>query len=264
MANWLKRYQQGSYQEVYDELVALQESVFDKTIYPEANLVAQMMMKRVRYNLEVLISRLKVLGYQFIDGYWDHASARYYTSEELVKLNEKYRVFNVPSSNVLSQLSDVERLLGTLPLSLRSWYEEVGSVNLIGTFPASKNHPALSSILDPLLIWPVEDLSSQFLDLSSEELEEMKDEEGRFIVDIAVDGPLKYGYSGSGGYTVRIPCKSFDTLIELEDEELLFVNYLRTCFQWGGFFGLVSAKKRSLPSLSSEELTFLTQGLLQF
>jgi hypothetical protein len=264
MARWLERYQQGFYQEVYDELVALQESVFDESIYQEAKLVAQMMMKQVRQNLEMLIPRLKVLGYQFVDGYWDRELARQYAPEELVRENEKYRILNIASSNTLSQLSVAEKFLGTFPLSVRSWYEEVGSVNFVGTFPASETRPALSDILDPLLIFPVEDLSDQFSGFSSEELDEMKDEEGRLTVDISVDSALKYGYSGSGGYCIKIPCKAFDTRFELENETLMFVDYLRICFQWGGFFGLASAKEKALPSLTSEELTFLTQGLLQF
>lgn len=176
----------------------------------------------------------------------------------------KYRILNISSSNTFSQLSVAEKFLGTFPLSVRCWYEEVGSVNFVGTFPASETRPALSDILDPLLIFPVEDLSDQFSGFSSEELDEMKDEEGRLTVDLSVDSALKYGYSGSGGYCIKIPCKAFDTPFELENETLMFVDYLRICFQWGGFFGLASAKEKALPSLTSEELTFLTQGLLQF
>lgn len=92
MPNWFDRYQQGFYQEVYNELVALGEAVFDEPIYQEASLVAHAMMKRVRQNLEMLIPRLKVLGYQFVDGYWDRELAHQYAPEELVRENEKYRI----------------------------------------------------------------------------------------------------------------------------------------------------------------------------
>src|SRR5258708_1583208 len=212
----------------------------------------------------MLIPRLQVLRYQFVDGYWDRELARQYTPEELARENEKYRILNIPSSNTLSQLSAAENFLGTFPLSIRSWYEEVGSVNFVGTFPASETRHALSDALDPLLIFPVEDFIDQFSGFSSEELDEMKDEEGRLAVDISVDSALKYGYSGSGGYCIKLPCKAFDTPFELENETLMFVDYLRICFQWGGFFGLVSAREKGLPSLTPEELAFLTRGLLQF
>ena len=256
MSNWFERYQQGFHQEVYNELVALGENIFDETIYPEASLVAHTMMKRVRQNLDILIPRLQILRYQFVDGYWDDELARQYTSEMRAKENEKYRILNVPSSTILSQISTTEAFLGTFPLSVKSWYEEVGSVNLIGTFPASEMRPALSSVLDPLLIFPLEDCSDQFAGFSSEELDEMKDEEGRLTVDISVDSALKYGYSGSGGYSIKIPCRAFDTSFELENEVLLFVDYLRICFQWGGFFGLASAREKALPSLTVEDLAF--------
>lgn len=264
MANLFEWYQQGFHQEVYDELVALQESVFTEPIYQEAKLVAQSMMKHVRHNLEILIPRLQIMGYLFVDGFWDHELARQYTPEKLARENEKYCVLKLPPSNILSQLTATQQLLGTFPLSIRSWYEEVGSVNLIGTFPASQSHGALTDVLDPLLIFPIEDLSDQFSSFSPEDLDEMRDEENKLAVDLSIDRALKYGYSGSGGYSIRLPCKAFDTAIELEDETLMFVDYLRKCLQWGGFWGLASARARELPSLTSEELTFLTQGLLQF
>jgi O-acetyl-ADP-ribose deacetylase (regulator of RNase III) len=62
MPDWFERYQQGACQEVYDELIALGEAVYDEPIYREANLVAHAMMKRVHQNLAMLISRLHMLN----------------------------------------------------------------------------------------------------------------------------------------------------------------------------------------------------------
>lgn len=70
MPSYFERYQQGFCQEVYDELVAMQEAVFEEAVHQEAKLVAQEMMKRIRANIEMLIPRLKSLGYQFVDGDW--------------------------------------------------------------------------------------------------------------------------------------------------------------------------------------------------
>ena len=69
------RYLQGAYQEVYDELLAMQEQVFDEPIYAEALAVAREMMRRVRHNIELLIPRLEEMDYDFGAGFFDEMDA---------------------------------------------------------------------------------------------------------------------------------------------------------------------------------------------
>jgi hypothetical protein len=92
MSGWFERYQQGFYQEVYDELLAMKEQVFEKPVYQEASLVARSMMSRVRDNIALLIPRLKTLGYELVDGdwssYWEQAE---YPEPELNELLRAYR-----------------------------------------------------------------------------------------------------------------------------------------------------------------------------
>jgi hypothetical protein len=162
-------------------------------------------------------------------------------------------------------LDEVERFAGTLPLSVKSWYEVIGSVNLIGVFPATVARKELSLELDPLLIVPVDSLIGQFPCDTPEEWEEARDDDGMIEVDLAVDADLKYNYSGSGGYTIRVPCKAFDTTVDLSGyyaSSPTFVNYLRMCFRWAGMFGL-SHRHQGL-TLTADELIFLTQDLLSF
>ncbi|MBV9614822.1 MAG: hypothetical protein JO031_05105, partial [Ktedonobacteraceae bacterium] len=62
---YLERYQEGQYREVWNELVQLGSAVFEDRFYTEARAVARAMMRRVRTNIETLISRLLQCGFVF-------------------------------------------------------------------------------------------------------------------------------------------------------------------------------------------------------
>jgi hypothetical protein len=53
-----------------------------------------------------------------------------------------------------------------------------------------------------------------------------------------------------------LPDPAADAVLLGVEDYGTFVEYLRTCFRWGGFPGL-----RSLPKPPREELAFLTEGL---
>lgn len=251
MVDFYERYQQGFYQEVYNDLLAMQEQILDQAVYPDAILVAKALMQRVRLNIEKLVPRLNALGYMFVDGYLNKEFLHRSSKEEQEKLNQMYRIFRPSSSDAPYQLQILERQLGTFPLSLRYWYEEVGSVNLVGTFPVTKMPREIAVLLDPLFIEPL----ASFLQWPPEEVE------GSVEIDLSPDNGFKYGYSSGGSYVMRIPCVAFDARFELDHQAPTFVDYLRTCFQWGGFFGLSEAKTSPL---TPEELAFLTKDLLPF
>lgn len=258
MANYYKRYQQGLCQEVYDELVALPEQVFDESIYQDAAAVGRVMMSRVRSNIAMVVVRLKIMGYHFVDGFWDKENYGPLSQEEEVRLDQCYPIFAEPPAETPALLNALEQRIGMLPISLKCWYQQIGSVNLIGTFPATNEREQLSDILDPLLIYSLKEITEYFsADISSEGIDEMP---------LAPDGALKYGYSGSGSYSVNLSYKAFDTQIDLyQSSQITFINYLRTCFRWGGFFGLEAAsRKPAHKRLTPQELHFLTEGLLAF
>ncbi len=271
MHHFYERYQQGFYQEVYDELLEMGEQVFEESVYQDASLVAHAMMERVRSNIERLVPRLRTLGYEFVDGDWvtswekkEHRRS-VLTPEQQAQADELFRIVRGPPPETSSLLDEVEQQIGTLPLSVKWWYEVIGSVNLIGLFPATGAREELSVELDPLLIVPVDSLMGQFPFDTPQEWEEARDDECMIEVDLAVDADLKYNYSGSGGYFIRVPCKAFDTTLDFSGyygSSLTFVNYLRTCFHWGGMFGLSNHQKG--PTLPPDELTFLTKDLLSF
>ncbi|GHO99583.1 hypothetical protein KSF_096310 [Reticulibacter mediterranei] len=106
MSGWFERYQQGFYQEVYDELLGMQEQVFEKPVYQEALLVARAMMSRIRHNLELLFPRLKTLGYELVDGDW----SSYWEQEEYPdpELNEQLQAYRKPSLQTPAFLQEIE------------------------------------------------------------------------------------------------------------------------------------------------------------
>jgi hypothetical protein len=260
--HFYEHYQKGFYQEVYEDLLAMQEQAFHESTYQDALLVARTMMQRVRYNTETLIARLINLNYQFVGNGLVKNSSHKSSFNDPIQIYRTTPIFQAPETEMPQRISDLEQRVGSFPLSLKCWYEEVGSVNLIGVLPATEKHTQFRSVLDPLFIFSPDFLIGYFSANPLQEQEKVK-------MPLAPDGALKYGYSGSGPYTIEVPCKAFDANFELERQTMTFVNYLRICFQWGGFFGLYEAKdndrlKQEERTISQEELAFLTKDLLPF
>ena len=63
---YFERYQSGEHAAVWDELVALGEGVRHPLYLVDATAVATETMRRVRHNIEILISRLAEMGYRFV------------------------------------------------------------------------------------------------------------------------------------------------------------------------------------------------------
>jgi hypothetical protein len=244
MINLFDRYHQGQYQEVYDELLSRQE-INESEVYNEALLIMQDLMRRVRYNIEHIIAHLYDMRYQFgKGGFWAN-----FADEEK---HGKYAIFQPPTPETQRQVRLLEQLAGPLPLSLICWYEEVGSVNLIGLFPSQERE--YGSILDPLYVDSIEAVLQIVTTLKQFDLWEDDPQ-----VILAPDRYHKYGYSGAGAYTIQLPCSAIDAPLLGEPHHTTFVNYLRICMRWGGFPGLEQECR-----LSKDELTFLTSGLLPF
>jgi hypothetical protein len=107
---------------------------------------------------------------------------------------------------------------------------------------------------DPLVVEPYfQDLEDDMDD--DEDAGEAGTEE--YDVIIAPDAVQKTGQSGGGPYLISFPNPAVDAVLEETGEDYgTFIEYLRTCFRWGGFPGLRASAKPP-----REELDFLTQGL---
>jgi len=240
---------QGFHQEVYDDLLAMQEYMYDPPIYEEALLVMRETIRRVRTNIELLVAHLHEMGYLFHKGgFWEN-----FPPEQRTRLERDYPIFQPPPPQTSEHIALLEHLTGPLPLSLKCFFEEVGSVNLIGLFP-SANERTYGSVLDPLCVDSVEIALQQVTSLRNLGLWEEEP-----VLILSADRFHKYGSSGAGSYNIALPCKAVDAPFLDEPHQTTFVNYLRICFQWGGFPGLQVENR-----LSPDEFALLTKDLLRF
>ncbi len=65
MASFLEHYLAGQHQSVWDELIALGDAVCEEPLRSDAWAVACETMRRVRFNVELLVPRLTALGWEF-------------------------------------------------------------------------------------------------------------------------------------------------------------------------------------------------------
>jgi len=208
--NYLERYQDGEYEQVWKELQDLGAGIRNEPYYPQAKEVAKETMRRVRRNCERIISRLQGLGYVF--GMYPDGTRRSYPLKPLT----------LPSAGMQADIDELESEAGPLPLSLVAFWQEVGAVDLVG------RHPSWPTGLDPLVVDPPEGPLSDLYD----------EGEGVFIC-LAPDDLHKDNTSGGDPYGLQLPNPSVDFLLMYEHHDLFFVPYLRLAIlRWGGFPGL--------------------------
>ena len=135
--SYLERYLAGDHEQVWAELVALGAAVRDEPLYPDALAVARETMRRVRWNIETLVPRLRDVGYEFGYGWLAEEPYRRFTFEAIAEIERECPHFRPPLPDVRERIIELEALVGVLPLALRAWYEVVGTVNFVGKAPQS-------------------------------------------------------------------------------------------------------------------------------
>lgn len=210
MMNYLERYQNGEYEQVWKELHSRGADVRNEPHFSQARAVAAETMQRVRRNCEKIASRLQKMGYVF--GTFPDGTRRSYRVPPLTP----------PSARMQADIEELETEAGTLPLSLTAFWQEVGAVDFVGM------HPSWPNGLDPLVVDPPEGPLSDLYD----------EGEGIFVA-LAPDDFHKDNVSGGDPYGLELPNPAADFLFMYERHDLLFVPYLRLAIlRWGGFPGL--------------------------
>jgi hypothetical protein len=246
MATYLDRYQHGECEQVWVELVALGDQVRAEPLYAEALAVARETMRRARRNIEMLVERLNTIGFHFYQ--WGTDIHRNASPDEVEDAQRLMPVFAPPSAQVHSIIAAIEEKAGMLPLSLRAFYEIVGTVRFAGShqeWQLNGHH------LDALEVHSAELALEGYDDWGTE------DGEYRMSVPISADEYHKDGMSGAGPYTIVLPEPGMDARLQNEWHRTTFANYLRECFRWGGFPGWARMDQRP-----GEDLAFLTRDLL--
>ena len=148
------------------------------------------------------------------------------------------------------QIRKLEKKLGTLPLSLRAFYEVVGSIDLMGQHRSLA--PRRGSISpDPLVVFSIEDALA--------DAEEMGEDDESGHIFIAPDEIHKAGESGGEPYEIAVPDERADGELLNERHGIFFIEYLRMAFRFGGFPGY-EGYDRDVP----QEIESLRTGLLEF
>ncbi|BDI29847.1 hypothetical protein CCAX7_18980 [Capsulimonas corticalis] len=241
MPSYLERYQSGEREQVWSELTALGAAVRTEPLFSDAMAVARETMARARQNIELIIPRLETIGY--------HLESQ--TDGDEYFLSGYSNPITPAPATIAAHLDAVEEIIGKFPLSLRAWYETVGNVNLIGA------HPNWDiDYLDPLFVVSLEHGCG--LSMFDEWRDGVVDKNPPFLYLISPDCYGKAHQSGNP-YSVSLPCLAADAPLDGELHETTFVNYLRICFQWGGFPGL---DPRIDGVGSNQHIAYLTEGLL--
>lgn len=264
-ASFLERYERGEHAAVWDDLRALGDQARQSPLYADALAVAQATMQRVRHNLEMLIPHLQRLNYAFGAGFFHDM-----TPEEEVEARRQAPVFAPPAPTTPAGLAELEDLVGPLPLSLRAFYEVVGSVNLVGRFPPGTfgaaevegRHlrplvgPNLEAPFNPAFDYELDPLFVYSLEMSLVLLRDWRDRRAKYgqpilpyRLPIGPDCFFKYAMSGGGQYSVEVPCLAADAPLLLEWHQTTLVNYLRIALHWGGFPGLGRRQAPTLPPM---------------
>jgi len=108
--SFLDRYRAGERTEVWRDLMALGAQIREPSLFPDAYAVAMETMTVARQNVEVLVEQLAKVGYRF-------------AYPEAVHVP--------PTKDTPREIEEVETRIGPLPLSLRAFYEVVGSVDFV-------------------------------------------------------------------------------------------------------------------------------------
>jgi|GEM_PF-490612 uncharacterized protein DUF6745 len=283
-----ERYLAGEHTKVWSELVALGPAVRQEPNAADALAVVYETMRRVEANVRTVVGRLHAMNYRFqtsgmaLDTWTERAEplttidplqikgvadsphlknllnmfkrgqdklAEQVATVKRAPRDHTVRAHVPPHPQVRKQIARLEKVAGALPLSLRVFYEVVGSVDWIGSHPTLA--PADSDICpDPLVVFPIEEV-----------LEEIDQglEEGDGLVTIAPDDLHKADTSGGDPYQVALPDLRADGELLNERHRLFFVDYLRLCFRFGGFPGYEGID-RGIPA----QIAALSEGLLQF
>lgn len=170
-----------------------------------------------------------------------------------------------------SYIDEIEQLVGSVPLSMRAWYEEVGGVNFYGYhaeweqryrawYSPILNHTVSSRLMsecDPLMVYPLDKAFMMRLrrEYKGEECYRLEFAEDRYFKD--------YCNGSSSPYAFPLPDAGADSLLHCFafDRPVTFVDYLRTSIlRWGGFPGLAQWPT----AVPEDDVAFLTQGLMPF
>jgi len=251
----LPRYLAGEREQVWADLMGLGPRALETRFQPHARAVATETMRRARRNVEILIARLRALGYEFWDGAveWKRSpTLKMGYAGGILEVPNPFAAIpqppRAPESVFAPAGAELRRQAAglQLPMSLRAWFEEVGEVDFSGRHSQLcqfDNDPGYRNVdADPLMVFLEPDL----------ELED------QLVISLAAaeKSAQASGAQVDAFYGVQVPNAGADAVLEGAPGQPTFVEYLRHSFEWGGFPGWDGA-----PDSPRELLRQLSEGL---
>ncbi len=182
--------------------------------------------------LEYFINGFKE-NIQIIDSFLKNSSYKFVNTDDGYSIEENkitYLFFEKNDSSIIENVKLHTQNHGHLPLLFTEIYRHIDYVDFEGFFPDWKKENYFNPLIDPLVLLP----SRYLLDIW-----EMNNKPN--YLGFGPDALAKDNTSGSGLlYGVFFSnVKTIDTKIaNYHNEDVFFSDYIRNCFEWGGFAGL--------------------------
>jgi hypothetical protein len=216
---FLENYLAGNEKEVWEAIERLKVSDLSKTQYDDIYAVCKETMRRVKVNTESIINALKKMGYDFSlfpDG------EKHGFEAGLTKADPKH----------MEKISHLEKIAGTLPLTIKTFWETMGSICFIGFL---KNWPEYS---DQFFVASIDDNIETIEEWRSFRQECDDHADDPYILYISPNEDQKDNYDGEDYYSIELPCHTVDGSVNNAPSVVTFVDYLREAFECKGFPGL--------------------------
>lgn len=163
-------------------------------------------------------------------------------------------VFPGPEPETNAAITRIEREAGALPLALKLFWQQVGSVDFCGTHPEWEllpGYPGFEPDLypDPLIVAPPSAALVELDEFLADKAERLKCN-FPYVVPIAPDSYHKADVSGGMFYNVSVPAIADDPPLNDEWHKTTFVNHLEIALKWAGFPGLERCPGHTWPVAS--------------
>ncbi|MES2277576.1 MAG: hypothetical protein V4592_16245 [Bacteroidota bacterium] len=209
---------------VYNDIYRLGQEAFDEKHYADVYSVLVETFNRVAFNLKIILSELKSIGYVLND-----ESGLNFQKPLLAPLPN--------TDHLLIKLDNAVSDFGYVPVSLKLFYSIVGSCNLGWNY--DKNPNLFWRCADPIQISSLNDVVSEVSDTDWKEylIEVLEDDISQDpCLELAADYFHKDNVSGGPPYSIQITKnKSIDSLFLNEAHNTTFIDYLRICMENCGF-----------------------------
>lgn len=170
-----------------------------------------------------------------------HLLARRLASQGFV-FDRPDEVFPGPEPSAARAVARIEREIGNVPLSIKLFWQFVGSVDFCGFHP--EWHGCDSA--DALVVFPPS-IAIHELEAFLADKEERLKQRSPFLIPIAPDDLHKINVSGGMWYNVTVPSVADDPPLNDEWHQTTFVAYLEEAVRWAGFPGLCYCEAHSWP-----------------